>query len=281
MTRLALVGGCLLAAAAGQPRYAAAPPTESLGLEIEQRLRLTAAGPAAPAQQRRRGLKLRLAAAAAGAGHWRWTVRRVAAAHRLGEQEIDPLGAEQLQGKALVAAIGPAGPAGPEDAALRIEPAAGLDATWAAALPWAELLRLGLRLGLPPLPAEPLRAGDCWSAEQRLPAALPGAEGLEIALWSVFTATGFEDCPAGRCARIEQIGRVSLVERRPLGDSMVTVDFFGGLRASHLLGPAGPLASSGRLELDCRLLSHPAPGLPPRFATRAAIELDYRSRPAG
>lgn len=278
MMRLALVGGCLLAAAGAQPRYAAAPPTAALELEIQQRLRLTAAGPAAPAQQRHRSLKLRLAPAAAGAGHWRWTVRRVAAAHQLGEQEIDPGGAEQLQGKALVAAIGPAGP---KDAALRIEPAAGLDATWAAALPWAELLRLGLRLGLPPLPAEPLRPGDCWSAEQRLPATLPGAEGLEIVLWSVFTATGFEDCAAGRCARIEQIGRVSLVERRLLGDSMVTVDFFGGLRASHLLGPAGPLASKGRLELDCQLLSHRAPGLPPRFATRAAIELDYRSRPAG
>ncbi len=275
--RLALVGGCLLAAAAGQPRYAAAPPTDSLGLEIEQRVRLTSAGPAVPARQRRRGLKLRLATDAAGAGHWRWTVRRVDAEHQRGEQEIDPGGAEQLQGKALVAAMGPAGPG----SALRIEPAAGLDATWAAALPWAELLRLGLHLGLPPLPAEPLRPGDCWSAEQRLPAALPGAEGLEIVLWSAFTATGFEDCAAGRCARIEQIGRVSLVERRLLGDSMVTVDFFGGLRASHLLGPAGPLASSGRLELDCQLLSHRAPGLPPRFATRAAIELDYRSRPAG
>jgi hypothetical protein len=193
---------------------------------------------------------------------------------RMGENELAPVGADEMDELRLRLNLSAQGPLGPASLGDQTD----LDASnWPAMQPLAEAVRCGLQLGLPTLPSKPVRVGDTWSASSQLPAAIPGSPGLVVHVWSFFIVTRLESCGSQRCLRVDQILQIELNGRKPLGGAYVDVALWGGGKAEFLVPMGGgfPLSVKGELTLEAFINTGLIPGLPPAYGTHLKMTTRY------
>lgn len=216
--------------------------------------------------------------AAAGDEHIGLRLDRFSLSIWQAENELAPVGADALEGLELIVPTDAHGPSGPVGFGAQEDRDA---TTWASSEPLAEVLGQVVGLGLPRLPADPVVPGDAWSCVRKAPAALIGLPGVGMEVYHFYLYLGQADCGPQTCARIAEVFHVSSLERRLFGSATIGVDLEGVGRAVHLvrLGPGGPVRVEGRMDLEARVSSHTAPGLPPNYITHTNISTVYSLAP--
>ena len=192
----------------------------------------------------------------------------------MGENEIAPVGADEMDDLQLRLKLSAQGPLGPASLGDQTD----LDASnWPAMQPLAEAVRSGLQLGLPSLPSKPVQVGDTWSSSSLVPAAIPGSPGLVIHVWSFCIVTRLESCGAKRCARVDQVLQLELNGRKPMGGAYVDVALWGGGEAEFLVPVGGglPLSVRGDLSLEAYINTGLITGLPPVYGTHSKVNTRY------
>lgn len=208
----------------------------------------------------------------------RFRVERFRLGTRLGESELSPVGAQQMEGLELQVDFDSRGPRGP----IRLADPGQLDASnWSVMQPLAEVVCSFLQLSLPASPEQAPVAGDSWSLARQVPAGLADAPGTTMDVYSFYLLLGHAPCGTQRCARIEEWIHARLDGHRQLGDSLVDIRLQGFGRASHLVPLAAglPFSVRGELSVEVELSSRLALGMPASFQTRSLLQSSWSLAP--